>query len=296
MPQRQQGDVALITGGTDGLGRAIAILLAEHGYRVFAAGRSAERRAEMNALARERRLPIETLEMDVCNDASVDRAVTEVERRAGRINVLINNAGIGYVAVMEEIRLGDLLRQFETNYFAVVRVTQRVLPGMRTRHSGRIVNMSSAAGKFALPLFGPYSSSKFALEAMSDALRLEVRPFGIEVIIVEPGFIRTNMQRTTAELSAAYAEAAPRSPYAALYASAIAEFQAARRQSRYTPEDCARVVLRALRDDPPKARYTVTPRAWVAALSKRLFSDRMLDRYVSRVFARGWNASQTKDR
>ncbi len=287
LPEAEPLKTVLITGGTDGLGRAIAVLLAQEGYRVFATGRGAARRAELDQLARERGLPLEIVEMDVCDDASVDRAVREAERRAGPLDVLINNAGIGYAAVMEEIRLEDLRRQFETNYFSVVRVTQRVLPGMRERRRGRIVNMSSAAGRIALPLMGPYASSKFALEAMTDSLRVEMRPFGVHLILIEPGFIRTNFQRTAAELSSAYAEGAARSPYAALYEVATKSFQAARKQSPYTPEDCARVVLRALRDSPPKARYTVTRTARLAAFARRLLSDRALDSYINRMYGLG---------
>jgi NAD(P)-dependent dehydrogenase (short-subunit alcohol dehydrogenase family) len=287
LPEAEPLKNVLITGGTDGLGRAIAVLLAQEGCRVFATGRGAARRAELDQLAWERGLPLETLEMDVCDDASVDHAVREAERRAGPLDVLINNAGIGYAAVMEEIRLEDLRRQFETNYFSVVRVTQRVLPGMRERRRGRIVNMSSAAGKIALPLMGPYASSKFALEAMTDSLRVEVRPFGVYLILIEPGFIHTNFQRTAAELSSSYAQGAARSPYAALYEVVTKSFKAAREQSPYTPEDCARVVLRALRDSPPKARYTVTRAARLATFARRLLSDRALDSYINRTYGLG---------
>src|SRR5712692_5408345 len=161
MASRKNFSTVLITGGTDGLGRAIALLLAERGYRVFATGRSAERRAQLDAEARQRKLPLAAVEMDVCDDASVARAVSLVRAQAGPIDVLVNNAGVGYMAVMEEVRLEDLRRQFETNFFGVVRVTQAVLPEMRERRRGRILNMSSAAGRIALPLFGPYYGSKF---------------------------------------------------------------------------------------------------------------------------------------
>ncbi len=276
----------LITGGTDGLGRAAALLLAEEGYRVFAGGRSAEKRAALDQLARERGLPLETLEMDVCDDASVARAVAEVHTKAGPVDVLVNNAGIGYIAPMEVVQLEHLRRQFETNFFGVVRVTQAVLPEMRERRRGRIVNMSSAAGKIALPLYGPYSGSKFALEAMSDALRLEVRAFGIHVVLIEPGYIRTSFQATSAELTSSYAEQGASGPYATLYKN----FRRARNksiaESPYTPEDCARVILRALRETPPRPRYTVTRLARVAAWVKRLLSDRALDRYLMRTYWR----------
>jgi len=279
-PVSQQSSSVLITGATDGLGRAMAVFLAANGYRVFAAGRSAEKRASLDQLAAERKLLIETLDMDVADDSSVRRAVARVLERAGRIDVLINNAGIAYVAVLEEIRLDDLRKQFETNVFGVLRVTQAVLPAMRERRAGRILNVSSIAGKIALPLMGPYASSKHALEGLSDSLRLELAPFGIRVVLIEPGFIPTNMSSTSLDLSSAYAAKAEKSPYAAVYGSFRDMWKKTTAAGRTTPEDCARVVLRALLDTHPRARYTVTPRARVGVVLKRFLPDRMLDKRI----------------
>ena len=144
----------LITGATDGLGKAAALLLAENGYRVFAAGRSAEKRAQLDTLANEKKLPLETLGMDVCDDGSVQRAVNLVYQKAGTIDVLINNAGLAYVATVEDMTMEDWRRQFETNFFGVVRVTQAVLPKMRERRSGRIIMISSVSGLVTPPTQG----------------------------------------------------------------------------------------------------------------------------------------------
>ena len=152
----------LITGATDGLGRAAALLLAERGYRVFAAGRSAEKRAHLDALARKKNVSLETLELDVCDDASVQRAVAAVLAKAGAIDVLFNNAGVNFSAAVEDLRMEDWRRQFETNFFGVLRVTQGVVPHMRERRQGRIVMMSSVSGFVTAPTQGAYSSSKFA--------------------------------------------------------------------------------------------------------------------------------------
>ncbi len=268
---------ALITGGTDGLGRAAALHLAALGYRVFAGGRSEEKLKQLAAMVRERNLPIETMTMDVCDDVSVDRAVAAVER-AAPLDVLLNNAGIAISAVMEEITLEDLRRQFETNFFGVVRVTQRVLPAMRARGRGRILNMSSISGKVSWPVFGPYSASKFALEGMSDALRLELHPFGIHVALIEPGYIPTGMNDTAALLSDAYRQGAATSPYARVYQAMLKQWKQVTSEPKYTPEDCARVIQRAIEDTPPRPRYTVTRRARELALAKRIFSDAFLDR------------------
>lgn len=272
----------LITGATDGLGRATAVFLAERGYRVFAGGRSALKRAGLEALARERKLPLEVLEMDVCDDASVERAVSAVEQRAGRIDVLVNNAGFAIVAVMEEISIADLRSQFETNFMGVVRVTQRVLPGMRARRAGRIINMSSIGGKVAWPLFGPYSASKFALEGMSDAMRVELHPFGIHLVVIEPGYIPTNMGRVSQEVSSEYTARAAESPYARVYQGFLDQWKKVTAQPRFTPEHCAQVILRAMTDARPRARYTVTSRARALSIAKRLLPDSVFDRRTIR--------------
>ncbi len=278
--QNSDGRIALITGGTDGLGRAAAVMLAERGYRVFAGGRNAERIAALQQLAQERKLPLTATELDVCDDASVERAVAEIEKSAGTVDVLVNNAGIAIAAVMEEITLADLHKQFETNYFGLVRMSQRVLPGMRGKLSGRIINMSSIVGKLVSPLLGPYSSSKHAVEAVSDAMRLELYPFGIQVVLIEPGYIPTSMNRNAGELSSAYAKGAEQSPYKTVYQGFLNSWSKTTKSPQYAPEDCARVILRAVEDDPPRARYPVTREAKIGILLRWLLSDRAMDRQI----------------
>lgn len=277
--------IALVTGGTDGLGRATAILLAEHGYRVFAAGRSTEKLHDLTQLAGARKLPLDALALDVCDDASVENAIAEIERRVGPVEILVNNAGIAIMAAMEDLSLVDLHRQFETNIFGVLRVTKRVLPEMRRRRRGRIINMSSISGKVAAPLFGAYSSSKHALEAISDSMRLELFPYDIQVVLIEPGYIHTSMNRTAAELSSNYAKGAEASPYAGIYQKFVGSWEKVRQSSRYQPDDCARVVLRAIRDAPPRARYAVTSRAKTGIFARRFLSDAAFDYFVKKQFS-----------
>jgi NAD(P)-dependent dehydrogenase (short-subunit alcohol dehydrogenase family) len=267
----------LITGGTEGLGRAGALRMAARGYRVFATGRSAERREQLAALAREKQLPVTPLEMDVRDEDSVARALENIHAQAGPLDVLVNNAGVGYYAVMEEIRMEHLREQMETNFFAAVRLIQRVLPEMRARRRGRIINISSIAGKLSFPLFGPYSASKFALEAMSDALRSEVYPFGIDVVLIEPGFIPTGFQSTASELSGEYVAGAPQSPYAGIYRAYGKSYRQRTRGTKATPEDFARVLEQAVTAASPAARYTVTPRAYWLSLFKRWLPDAVMD-------------------
>jgi len=285
MPSSEGARSILITGGTDGLGKAAALLLAERGYRVFAAGRSAQKRAQLDVLARERRMPLETLELDVCDDGSVERAVQAVLAKAGAIDVLVNNAGVGYMATVEDIRLEDLRRQFETNLFGVVRVTQAVLPHMRERRRGRILMISSVAGLVTPPTYGAYSSSKHALEGLSNALRLEMHPFGIPVVLIEPGYIITNFQHTAVDLAQPYLEKIKGGPYARIYAGAWAGAKKGRMASKTTPEDFARVILQAIEARRPRVRYGVTPLAKLVALGKRFLSDRGLDAFLRRKYS-----------
>lgn len=276
------GKIVLLTGATDGLGKAAALLLAERGYRVFGSGRSAEKRAALDALARERKLPLETLEMDVCDDESVRRGVEMVRSKAGEIDVLINNAGFAFYLAFEELSLDDWRKQFETNVFGVVRVTQAVLPRMRERRQGRIVMMSSVSGFVTGPMQSSYSASKHALEGMSNALRHELHPFGVHTILIEPGYIMSGIQQVALNLAQPYMEKVQHGPYARLYAGAWNWANATRARSKTTADDCARVILQAIEAPHPKPRYGVTELATIAKWGKRLLTDSMGDRLIRR--------------
>jgi NAD(P)-dependent dehydrogenase (short-subunit alcohol dehydrogenase family) len=270
----------LITGATDGLGRALALLLAERRYRVFAAGRSPEKLAQLEALAREKDLPLESIALDVCSDDSVERAVTQVLAKAGGLDVLVNNAGVNYSAAVEDLSMQDWRAQFETNFFGVLRVTRAVLPHMRERRCGRILMMSSLAGLVTPPTQGAYSSSKHALEGLSNALRMELYPFGIDVVLIEPGYIITGLQKAAADLSRPYVQRG--GPYAPLYTRFFTSVNDTRAKSRTTPEDCARVMLRAIETPRPKPRYGVTSLSPFVKWSKRLLTDNAMDAMLRR--------------
>jgi NAD(P)-dependent dehydrogenase (short-subunit alcohol dehydrogenase family) len=284
----------LITGATDGLGKAAALLLAERGYQVFAAGRSVEKRAQLDALAKEKKLPLETLEMDVCNDGSVQGGVASIYQKAGAIDVLINNAGFVYVGAVEDLSLEDWRRQFETNFFGVIRVTQAVLPRMRERRKGRILMMSSVSGFVTPPTQGAYSASKHAVEALGNALRHELYPFGIHTILIQPGYIVTNIQNTAMNLAQTYQEKFKNGPYAKIYASYIGSASSTRAKSKTTPEDCARIMLEAIETPRPKARYGVTSLATFAKWAKRLLSDSAADRMIRRRYGITREAKQSQ--
>ena len=270
----------LITGATDGLGKALALLLAERGYRVFAAGRSVAKLEQLDRIARERKFALESIALDVCSDASVQSAIQAVLAKASAIDVLVNNAGVNYTAAVEDLSMEDWRAQFETNVFGVLRVTRAVLPQMRARRSGRILMMSSLSGLMTPPTQGAYSSSKHALEGLSNALRMELYPFGIDVVLIEPGYIVTGIQKTAAEFSKPYLERG--GPYAPLYAKFFTSVNDMRAKSKYTPEDCARVMLRAMEAPRPKARYGVTSLAPFVKWSKRLLTDGAIDAMLRR--------------
>jgi NAD(P)-dependent dehydrogenase (short-subunit alcohol dehydrogenase family) len=270
----------LITGATDGLGKALALLLAERGYRVFAAGRSPEKLGHLEALARQKKFPLESIALDVCSDTSVQSAVDAVFTKAGAIDVLVNNAGVNYTAAVEDLSMEDWRAQFETNFFGVLRVTRAVLPQMRARRSGRILMMSSLSGLVTPPTQGAYSSSKHALEGLSNALRMELYPFGIDVVLIEPGYIITGIQKAAAELSRPYVQKG--GPYAPLYARFFTSANDTRAKSRTTPEDCAQVMLHAIETPRPKPRYGVTSLAPFVKWSKRLLTDGALDAMLRR--------------
>jgi short-subunit dehydrogenase len=198
--------------------------------------------------------------------------------------VLINNAGVAYGVTMEEIRMEDLRRQFETNFFAAVRLTQRVLPEMRERKTGWIVNMSSVSGRMTLPVMGPYSSTKHALEAMSDALRHEVRPFGVRVILIEPGYIPTNIEKAAIELAAEYRPQMEKGPYAKVYGGFFRGWQKYTGTSTTKPEDCAEIVLGALGEAEPAPRYSVPKKAGRRIWFMRLLPGKTADRMLAREF------------
>jgi NAD(P)-dependent dehydrogenase (short-subunit alcohol dehydrogenase family) len=188
--------VVLITGCSTGFGRATTELLGRHGYHVFAtmrecAGRNSKHREALESLASQEKLPIQVIEMDVCNDASVSSATEQILERAGRIDVVINNAGVAAIGITEAYTLEKIQKLFDVNFFGVVRVNRAVLPTMRRQRSGLLIHVSSAAGRLVVGYFGIYCASKFALEALADSYRFELAPFGVDSVIVEPGIHRT---------------------------------------------------------------------------------------------------------
>lgn len=241
---------AIVTGASSGIGRATALSFVRSGYRVFATVRTAE--AEASLREESRGLPLEVDRLEVSDESAVDAFVHDVLRRGNRIDVLVNNAGYAQLGAAEDLPRDALRQQFEVNVFGPMQLCREVLPTMRAQRFGRIVNVSSLAGRISVPLMGAYCASKFALEAFSDAMRVEEKRFGIGVAIVEPGQVDTRFQRAALESSRRPLQ--DPSVFQAVYASYLREFET---HSGARPEQVARVILRAARARRPRSRYRI---------------------------------------
>jgi NAD(P)-dependent dehydrogenase (short-subunit alcohol dehydrogenase family) len=189
---QQQLLVAVVTGSSGGIGLATALALARNGYLTYATMRNLAKQDSIQSVADKQHLPIRTVQLDVTDENSVKNAIQLILSESGRIDVLVNNAGYGLTGAFEDIGMDEIKSLYETNVFGVIRVTQAVLPIMRKQGSGRIINISSGAGRIGYPGGSAYVSSKFALEGLSESMAFEVEQFGIRTVLVEPGFIRTN--------------------------------------------------------------------------------------------------------
>jgi NADP-dependent 3-hydroxy acid dehydrogenase YdfG len=277
--------VVLITGCSSGIGHATAKHLNERGHTVYASARRRETLADLQEAG------CRTLALDVTDEDSMQRAVSEVQEREGAVGVLVNNAGYSQSGAIETVSMDAVRRQFETNVFGLVRMCQLVLPGMRAQGAGKIVNLSSMGGRFTLPGGGFYHATKHAVEAISDALRFEVRGFGVAVIIIEPGLIRTQFGASAVDSMAAShdAQPGPADPYGEFNgAVASASVQAAEvgpmARLGGPPEAVARKIETAICANRPRARYIVTPSARVLLGLHSLLPDRGWDAFVGSQF------------
>lgn len=262
----------LITGCSTGIGRATASHLAGRGLRVYATARNIDDVADLEQEG------CRTLSLDVTDEESMVTAVKAVEAEHGAVGALVNNAGYALEGPVEELDPADLRRQFETNVFGLVRLTQLVLPAMRERRAGRIVNVSSMGGRFTFPGGGAYHATKHAVEAFSDALRFEVKPFGIETSIIEPGIIRTDFGRT----AIATKDEADDSPYAWLHAVQRMQLHNVydgpmSKIAASGPRVVARAIEHAVASSRPRTRYRVTAGARLIILVRRALPDRAWD-------------------
>ncbi|AWI31606.1 oxidoreductase [Streptomyces tirandamycinicus] len=266
--------VALVTGASSGIGEAAALELHARGFTVYGAARRVER---MSGLAER---GVRTIAMDVTDEDSMRAGVDRIVAETGRIDVLVNNAGYGSYGPVEEVALEEARHQFEVNVFGAARLTQLVLPHMRSRRHGRIINITSMGGKIHTPLGAWYHGTKFALEGFSDSLRMEVRPFGVDVVIVEPGAIRTEWSSIAAGKLRKLGEDSAYAGQIASMAGTLESDSNARRSS--SPSVVARAIGRAATSRRPRTRYAVGMGAKPLIMVRRILPDRAYDALVAR--------------
>jgi NAD(P)-dependent dehydrogenase (short-subunit alcohol dehydrogenase family) len=279
--------VALITGCSSGIGKATARKLLAEGYTVFATARKLADLADLAALGAR------TLTLDVTDEASMVAAVGAVEAEFGAVDVLVNNAGYGQYGAIESVPMERVRKQFETNVFGTVRLTQLVLPKMRARGRGRIVNVGSMGGKLTLPGGGLYHATKYALEALTDALRFELAGFGIAAILIEPGIIMSKFAEGATASAAPADDALPYEAFnAAVLALTVSAYDGPMAKLGGTPEDVANTIARAIAAKKPRGRYTVSVSAPLMIGLRRLMTDSLWDGFAGSAVRRPGAASQ----
>jgi NAD(P)-dependent dehydrogenase (short-subunit alcohol dehydrogenase family) len=268
--------VAIVTGASSGIGEETAKRLAGLGYTVYAAARRVERMAHLTAAG------IRPVKVDVTDDASLVALVEEVVAESGRVDVLVNNAGYGSYGSVEDVPIAEARRQFDVNVFGLARLTQLVLPHMRRQGGGYVVNISSVGGKIYEPLGGWYHATKFAVEGLSDSMRLELAPFGIHVVVIQPGAIRTEWAGIAADGLRERSAGTAYADQAALVGGVLGRAENPRLTSG--PSVVADAVARAVQARRPRTRYAVGRGARPVLIARRLLRDRAFDRLVTTTF------------
>lgn len=255
--------VALITGSSSGIGFETSLLLARNGIYTYATMRNLTKSQEILDITKKECLPLEVLALDVTDEKSTQKAIDMVMSEQNRIDILVNNAGYSLVGALEQISMDEIKEEFETNFFGIIKLIQKVLPQMRKQQSGRIINISSLAGRIGLPIASAYVSSKFALEGLSESLKYEVQDFGIYVILIEPGVIKTDFiknlkigkQVITSENGDVNTSISDL-PYAEITQKRISAFKP-RFEKGSSPKEVADTILEAVTSDKPRFRYIV---------------------------------------
>ena len=273
--------VALVTGSSSGMGFATAIMLARAGIHTYASMRNLKKSKTITELASTENLPLQVVQLDVNDKKSVKEAITKIVTEKERIDVLVNNAGYGLFGSLEDISIEELKAQFETNFFGVIRVTQLVLPIMRKQKSGTIVNVSSVGGRIGLPVLSAYHSTKFALEGLSESMSYELEPFGIRVVIIEPGVIRTNIMNSSIIAKKAQD---PKSPYFSLIQKLENNFKLMMENESSPPEEVAKVILGVVTSENPQLRYTVGNDAATMIQARVSMSDNQFKKMIMQNF------------
>ena len=261
--------VVLITGCSSGIGYETALMLARNGFLTFATMRNTKKSDSLEEIIKKERLDLNIRELDVNDDTSIENTINCIKREANRIDVLINNAGYGLVGFFEDLTLDEIRNQFETNFFGVLNITKKIIPIMRLQKSGIIINVSSGAGQVGFPGISAYVSTKFAIEGFSESLMYELFPYGIKVVIIEPGVIKTNFFRNCIVSEHSMKKSSP-------YSRSLGKFQKnveLMQEHATSPIDVAKVILQVLGNNEPKQRYIVGNDVAMILEAKKNLSD-----------------------
>ena len=268
--------VALVTGSSSGIGLETALALARDGYHTFASMRNIKKSVELEQAAKKENLSIDVIELDVDNEESIVSAIKKVVSDGGRLDVLVNNAGYGQFGCTEDVSIDEFRKQFETNFFSIVRIIQEVAPIMRKQKSGIIVNISSVVGRMGLPGSSAYISTKFALEGLSECLRYELGQFGIKITLIEPGVIKTNFFN-----SMKIPESKSDPKYKELTDNILAGLKMMVEMGT-APSQVAEVVIKAIHDDEILPRYIAGTDAAMFMEAKKMKTDMEFEKYMSK--------------
>jgi short-subunit dehydrogenase len=261
--------VALITGCSSGLGYETALMLARNGFHTFATMRNTKKSDSLEEIIKKERLDLNIRELDVNDNTSIENAINCIKSEANRIDVLINNAGYGLVGFFEDLTLDEIRNQFETNFFGVLNITKKIIPIMRSQKSGTIINVSSGAGQVGFPGISAYVSTKFAIEGFSESLMYELFPYGIKVVIIEPGVTKTNFFRNCIVSEHSMKKSSP-------YSRSLDKFQrnvGLMQEHATSPIDVAKVIMQVLGNNEPKQRYIVGNDVAMILEAKKSLSD-----------------------
>ena len=263
--------IAIVTGSSSGIGREISLTLAKNNFITYATMRNTQKISELKSISENKKIPLRFAQLDVTDDNSVKNAMETIYNESGKIDILVNNAGYGLTGAFEDLSIDEIKNQFETNVFGLIRMTQAVLPIMRKQKSGLIVNISSIGGRVGFPAVSAYVGTKFAVEGLSESISYEVEPFGIKVILIEPGAIKTNFFNSS--ISAKKSQD-PNSPYISLM-KGLEEGLKRMVESGTSPEYVAKIVLDAvINTNDPKLRYLAGKDAEQLIESKNKLPDK----------------------
>ena len=269
--------IALVTGSSSGIGFETSLGLARNGFYTFASMRDVSKGNKIKELAKKENLPIDIIELDVDKEDSIKNAVKTIIEKKQRIDVLVNNAGWGLWGSVEDVSVNEFKAQFETNFFSVIRIIQEVAPIMREQKSGHIINISSIAGRIGFPISPAYISSKFALEGLSESLRFELMPFGVNVIIIEPGMIKTNFFEPMklgkkAENTDAYKNITEK----------VLSGVKMMAQMATDPKEVSNTIIQAIKEEKPLPRYIVGNDALMFLEAKKMKTDIEFENYLKK--------------